>query len=124
MMKFLLLTFFGFIPLSQAADLSIFDIRRNIPLADTDPVYKDFYIQTGSATLKKNQIVTAVRKQTLRDSSGSQTIGEMNVPVGQLKIIWVTPKIAVAREQKLLPRTDLPMLEQTGIMIGDLIETK
>lgn len=43
----------------------------------------------------------------------------MLIPVGQLKVIAVYSKVTVAREVKLFPRVDLPMLEQTGIMIGD-----
>ena len=108
-----------------AADLSIADVRRNIPLSDTEPVYKDFYINSGEdAGFKKHQIITVVRKISVQDSRGSQTIGDMNIPVGQLKIIAVYPKVSVAREYKLFSRDDLPMLEQFGLMIGDLIELK
>lgn len=106
-----------------AADLAVVDVRRNIPLADADPVYKDYYINGGSeAGLKKNQILTLVRKVAVRDSSGSQSIGDMKIPVGHLKIIAVYVKVAVARELRLFSRDEHPMLEQIGIMIGDLLD--
>ncbi len=109
---------------SQAdSDVSVVDVRRNITLSDDDPVYKDFYLNAGPGSgLKKNLVVTAVRKLNIRDASGANAIGEIMVPVGQLKIIAVYDRIAVAREFTLLSRDELPMLEQVGIMSGDRID--
>jgi hypothetical protein len=69
-------------------------------------------------------VVTAVRKINVRDASGANAVGEIIVPVGQLKIIAVYDRVAVAREYTLLSRDELPMLEQIGIMTGDRIDTK
>lgn len=103
----------------------IIDVRRNIPLSDSAPVYKDFYINAGtSAQLKKGQTLTVHRKVMVRDSSGSTQVGEMRVPVGELKVISVFEKVTVAREVKLFDRQDLPMLEQSAIMTGDDVEIK
>lgn len=115
----------GFIHESKANDITVVDVRRNITLADGDKVYKDFYINAGaSAGLKKNLVVTAVRKLNIRDASGANAVGEIVVPVGQLKVIAVFDRITVAREHSLLSRDELPMLEQIGIMSGDRIELK
>lgn len=106
-----------------AADIAIVEVRRNIPLGDSDPVYRDFYINAGSeAGYKKNMTIKAVRKVTIKDPKGSSALGEISVLVGQLKIISAQNGISVAREVKLIPRDDEPMLEQNGLMIGDLIE--
>jgi len=108
-----------------AEELTVVEVRSNIALAEKDPVYRDFYINAGSAQgLKQHLVVTATRKVSIRDASGTQTYGEMMVPVGQLKIIYVSEKIAVGREYKLLSREDEPTIEQAGIMIGDKIELK
>jgi len=108
-----------------AQDLSIVDVRRHITLHDDDVVYKDFYLNGGESDgLKKNLVVTAVRKIQVRDSNGSQGYGEIQVPVGQLRVIATYGKVSVAREYKLLSRDELPMLEQTGLMSGDKIDLK
>lgn len=108
-----------------AQGLSIVDVRRNITLADDDIVYKDFYINGGDADgLKKNLVITVVRKIQVRDANGSQSYGEIQVPVGQLRVIAIYGKVSVAREYKLLSRDDLPMLEQIGLMNGDKIDLK
>lgn len=113
------------LPHAHAADSTVVDVRRNITLSEDDPVYKDFYINVDSSSgLKKNMVVTAVRKINIRDASGASAVGEIMVPVGQLKVIAVFDKVAVAREYTLLSRDELPMLEQIGIMVGDRIETK
>jgi hypothetical protein len=110
---------------AASASNTIVDVRRNITLANDEEPYKDFYIAIdGGSGLKKNLVVTAVRKINVRDASGANAVGEIMVPVGQLKIIAVYDKVAVAREFTLLSRDDLPMLEQVGIMTGDKIETR
>ncbi|WP_374027569.1 hypothetical protein ACES2J_15225 [Bdellovibrio bacteriovorus] len=122
-MMFLLAILFGFTTPSHAADMSVVDVRRNITLSETDTVYKDFYINAGPGSgLKKNLVVTAVRKINIRDASGANAVGEILVPVGQLKIIAIYDRVAVAREFTLLSRDELPMLEQIGIMTGDRID--
>lgn len=106
-----------------SADINIVEVRRNIPLSDEAPVYKDFYINAGSESgLKKNMVVTVIRKMAIRDASGTQSYGDLDIPVGQLKIIATKGRIAVAREFKLISRDDEPMLEQIGMMIGDRLE--
>lgn len=121
----LLFILLGFFQTAKAADISVIDVRRNITLAEDDTVYKDFYISAGPESgLKKNLVVTAVRKISIRDASGANSFGEILVPVGQLKVVAVYDKIAVAREFTLLSRDELPMLEQTGIMTGDRIDLR
>lgn len=107
------------------AEITIIDVRKNIPLSDEDPSYTDFYLGAGeNESLKKNMVVTVFRTINVRDSSGAQSFGEISIPVGQVKIVAVFAKVAVAREYKLLPRDVNPMLEQIGLMSGDRIETK
>jgi hypothetical protein len=106
-----------------AADINIIEVRRNIPLSDEEPVYKDFYINAGNeAGLKRNQVITVYRRMAIRDAAGTQTFGELDIPVGQLKVISVISRVAVAREYKLISREDEPMLEQIGMMIGDRLQ--
>ncbi len=109
---------------AMAADaIEVVDVRRNIQLADTDPIYKDFYLNASdSSGLKKNLVVKATRKITVKNQ-GSKVIGTFKTTVGLLKIIQVEGGVAIARLFELTPREELPMLEQTGIMIGDQIDT-
>lgn len=115
--------FIGLWANAQSPEMMVIDVRKNIPLSDTDPVYKDFYINAGSESgLKRNQVVTVYRKLSVRDSTGSQTFGELTIPVGRLKLISVQNRLAVAREFNLISREDEPMLEQIGLMVGDRLD--
>lgn len=124
-MKIISTLFLAFSLSVAAEEMTIFEVRRNIPLSDSDPIYKDFYIKGNEATgLKKNLVIQVNRKMTLRDASGSQVMGEILAPIGQLKVIAVYGKMAVAREYKNYNRDELPMLESPWFMIGDSIELK
>lgn len=112
----------GWLSFLQAADMSVYEVKRNITLADEDPVYKDFYINAGSGSgLKKNLVVTVKRRLLSKDTAG-KTVGEIETQVGQLKIIHVDTKVSVGREFKLIPRDEEVMLDQVGIMVGDSID--
>lgn len=109
---------------ARAQDITIVDVRRNITLAEDDIVYKDFYLNAGEGSaLKKNLVVNVKRKINVRDSA-TKNVGDFEAVVGQLKIIHLGNKVAVAREFKLLSRDEAPMLEQIGIMTGDRIDTE
>lgn len=116
---------FGLSIHAAPSEISVVQVKRNIQMSETDPIYRDYYLDAGEeAGMKKNMVIEVLRKTSVKDSSGAHTYGEINIPVGQLKIISVFNKIAVAREYKLLSREEAPVLEQTGIMMGDTIETK
>ncbi len=107
--------------LATASDLEVVEVKRNIQLSDTDPIYRDFYINAANSELKKNLVVKATRKITVKNQ-GQKVIGTFKTIVGLLKIIQVDGGVAVARLVELTPREDHPMLEQVGIMIGDEID--
>ena len=110
------------VPATSAQDISVIDVKRNITLSDTDVVYKDFYVNAGeSSALRKNMIVNVKRKMNVKDAS-TKTIGDIEAIVGQIKIIHVGGKVSVAREHRLVPRDEEPVLEQIGIMSGDRID--
>ena len=106
-----------------ADEISVAYTMKNIPLSDTDPAFKDFYLTgTQVSSLKKNQVVFVYRNIGIKDSSGTQIISEIKVKVGQLKIISVQSKVAVARQFQLTSRENEPTLEQPGIMTGDYVD--
>ena len=78
------------------AEITIIDVRKNIPLSDEDPSFTDFYLNAGdNEGLKKNMVVTVFRTINVRDASGAQSFGEISIPVGQVKVVAVFQKIAV-----------------------------
>lgn len=120
--SFVFLALFFIQSLLQANELVIVDVHRNIPLSDEEPIFKDFAISLGeSSNLKKNLVVFVKRKISIKDST-AKAVGEIETNVGQLRIIHVDKKIAIAREYKLIPRDEEVALDQLGIMTGDYID--
>jgi hypothetical protein len=119
---FIILSLIINVSFSVAQEIVVVDVKRNITLADEDPVYKDFYINAGEGTsLRKNMVVNVKRKINIKDAS-TKSVGDFDTTVGQLKIIQIGNKVSVAREFKLLSRDEEAMLEQIGIMSGDRID--
>lgn len=119
------LSFSAEIRIAHAEELSIIDVRRNIPLSDHEPTYRDYYIAgDGIQNLKKNLVLEVVRKNNIRDASGAQSYGEILIPVGQLRVIANYGRVAIAREYKYFSREDYPTLDQTFMMTGDRVSVK
>ncbi len=95
----------------QAEELiEIVEVKRNITLSDSDPVYKDFYINSGTGSgLKKNLIVKAKRQVSVKNDM-QKLIGQFHTVVGFLKIIHVEGSVAIAREVRLESRENEPVL--------------
>ena len=106
-----------------AQDLSIFDSRRAIPMADSETTYRDFYINGGiEHGVKQNMILTVKRRLTLYDSYRANTPIEIMVDVGRVKIIHTQKGLSVARLYSKFKRKNKTILENDFIMVGDKID--
>lgn len=118
-MKTVLLFAVFFSLVSQAAE--IVDVRNLIPMTNDAPRIKDYYLSTEGANFKKDLVVKIVRKVSI--SQGKKNIGDVNVEVGQLRILAIADKVAVAREYKLFSKEQSPLTESIGFMVGDQVDT-
>ena len=108
---------------AQADDFSIIDVKRNIQMSENEPVSRDYYISAGSSQgLKINMVLPVFRRVPVRDPSGGQTLGDLQVPVGQLKVLFLQDRLAIAREFQLSDPELAPVLDQKGVMIGDRVQ--
>lgn len=108
---------------AQNSSMVIIDVRRNITMSDDEKPYKDFYISVDSKNqFKINQEVSVVRKLNVKDSTGTQSFGEIKIPVAKLKIIATFDRVAIAREVEVISREKVPMLENFFIMSGDEVQ--
>ncbi len=125
-MKTINLTFFIlllFTLSSQAGDMTIVNVRSNIPLSDQEPMYHDYVISSKDmGPLKKNLVVLVKRNMKMKNSD-AKDIGDIETAVGQLKIIHVDKTIAIGREYNLVPRDNEVILDYAGVMVGDSIDT-
>lgn len=120
-MRLLLLTVF--VSLQAKADLTIFDVRKNLPLSDQDPVFRDFYINGGSESgLSPGMVLTVQRRLPLYDSYQNRSAGDLQLKVAKVKIIHTQKGLAVARLHAEFTRDSAPLLEDNFIMVGDRLD--
>ncbi len=106
-----------------ADEVTVIEIRKNLLLDAADISYKDYYLNGGAEVgLKEGMIVTLTRKLTLHNGPANKPVGDLVVPVGKLKIIFVQKRIAVARFFSTISRQNLPMLDYATVMIGDSVD--
>lgn len=113
----------AFLPMTAFADLTIFDVRKNLPMSDHDPVYRDFIINGGSESgLTAGMLITVQRRIPLYDSYQNRSAGDLHLKVARIKIIHVQKGLAVARLHSEFTREGTPLLEDNYIMVGDQLD--
>lgn len=106
-----------------ASENEIIHVQRSLPMSEDEPIYKDYYINVGSHTgLKENLVVKVMR--TVHVGKGGKTTDGMKieVPVGLLKIIYMRPQMAVARLFAIQDVEKAPTLETPAILVGDTVD--
>lgn len=115
----LLTTLFHF----RAEAVSIFEVRKRLAMTNDEVVPRDFYLNGGvESGLKPGMIVKVTRQVTPYDSYQNKSPGDLIVPVGELKVIFVQKGVSVARLHRIFDRSDLPILEDEYIMVGDEVD--
>lgn len=123
MLSFLKYALVLLLPVQVWADLTIFEVRKNLPMSDSDPIYRDFIINGGSeAGLSVGMLLTVQRRLPLYDSYQNRSAGDLQLKVARIKIIHVQPGLAVARLHSDFTREGTPLLEDNFVMIGDHLD--
>ena len=111
------------LPLSSWAELTIFDVRKTLPMSNDEKVFRDFYVNGGSETgLATGMVITVGRRMPLYDSYQNRSAGDLDLKVARVKIIHVQKGLAVARLFAEFTRESAPLLEDNFIMIGDRLD--
>lgn len=105
------------------AEIQIIQVKRNLPLSDDEPVYKDYYLSGGKKSgLRENLVVPVWRWVNLRENNQAQDQSmKILEPVGWLKVIFTQDQLAVARLYESADFEKGPVFDQLGIMMGDII---
>lgn len=108
---------------SQAEELTIFDVRKTLPMHDEEKVFRDFYVNGGTEQgLRPGMVVTVTRRVTLYDSYQNKSPGDLMVDVARVKIIHVQKGLSVARMHSDFSRSKIPLLEDDFVMVGDKLD--
>ncbi|MFK8138307.1 MAG: hypothetical protein AB8E15_08110 [Bdellovibrionales bacterium] len=101
---------------------SVFFIKKNIKMSNSEPVRHDFYLNAGANNgLKAGMVITVTRKVPFQDAVVLNISEELSVPVAELELIHVQGGLSVARLSKSLVSEGTPILDYSNVMIGDTI---
>ncbi len=108
---------------SFAKDVYVFESRRALSLVDGQQLPKDYYINAGTESgLRKDVVVTVNRRTAFYDPYQNKSAGDIMVPVAELRIIYSQNGLSVARLEKMHDRAFLPSLEYEAVMVGDRLD--
>lgn len=108
---------------TNAADFNITSVIREVPLKQSDIMYKDFYINAGTNNgLKQGAFIDAKRRMVVFDNVNSKMMGDTVVKIARLKVIHVDKNVSIARIVEFYPKESTPIAGYDSVMIGDLIE--
>ncbi len=109
--------------LSFAADYSIFEVRKSLPMENNETAYKDYYINAGvESGMKKGMYLNVIRNSTVLDPAKNAMQGSLKIPIGKLQIIQVDKHISVGRLTTTTSNDERPSVEFEGFMIGDVLD--
>lgn len=106
----------------EAKEVQVIEIRKNLQLSSTEPVYTDYYLNAGNdLSIKPGTTFVIYRRVNVIDRLGTNQGRSLALPVGKIKIIYVAKDLSVARVEKMEENKNTPILEHRGVMLGDLI---
>jgi hypothetical protein len=103
--------------------VEIFDVHKNLAMTKTDVVYKDYYLSAGrDSGLKEKMIVSVTRSIPVFDHARNIGRGDLDLRMGQVKIIYVGARMSIARAYTTVNRADNPVTDVDNFMIGDRLD--
>lgn len=107
-----------------AAMVTVFDVKKSLPMRPGEIEQKDYYINAGTKIgFQPGMVVTVMRKIPVHDPIQNKSQGNLFAPVAKVRFIHVQDNVTIARLENLLDRQNLPILNESGILIGDFIDT-
>lgn len=121
--KRVILSLLILVPQVYANEVIIFDSRRPIAMSDKEKPQKDFYLNAGvEMGLKKGVTLNVQRRVPLYNTVTNSSAGDLQLHVAKIKIIHVQNRLSVARLVNESTPMDLPILEDSYILIGDRVD--
>ena len=122
-MKQFILCFLLLVPQVYATEVIIFDSRRPIAMSEKEKPHKDFYLNAGvEMGLKKGVVLNVQRRVPLYNTVTNSSAGDLQLHVAKIRIIHVQNRLSVARLVNESTPSELPILEDSYILIGDRVD--
>ena len=119
----LILLMFSFYAMAEKTEYRVFDLKKTLPIDEKEKIYYDYYLSLGSDQgVQPGDVINVYRRVPIVDNYSTINHNDMQIAVGQLKIIYSQPTMSIGRIIKHKRPANMPVLEFEKIMIGDRVE--
>ena len=104
-------------------EFTVFEARKTLPLSDTAPVFKDYYVNMGVENgVTVGSVLSVFRKIPVIDIYTNKAPGDLIVEVAKLKVIHTQRSMSVARVYAEANPKSIPVVQFEKVMLGDRVE--
>ena len=108
---------------SYGQKVSIFEVRKDLRLANDEPIFKDYYINGGFEDgLRTGLVIDVIRRIPIHDSLKNQSQGDLVLAIAKVRITHVQKNLSVARIYSSTSPKDRPIADFNAVMVGDEID--
>lgn len=119
----ILFLMFSTLEVRADAEAVVIEVRKSVSLSKTDKVYKNYFINGGSAMgLNKGTTVDVLRRVPFHDPIKNSAIGDIRVKVAELEIIHSDAKLSVGKLVFTESAEHRPVVDFDAVMIGDRLD--
>lgn len=106
-----------------AKDYAIYSISQDFPMGNKDEVLKkNFYIDMGkNQGIAKGTTLDVYRVISVLDPYQNKKRYNHKIKIGQLKVLHAEETNAIAVLDKMEKEDEMPVLDVSSLMIGDLV---
>lgn len=106
-----------------AKDYAIYSISQDFPMGNKDEVLKkNFYIDMGkNQGVSKGTTLDVYRVISVLDPYQNKKRYNHKIKIGQLKVLHAEETNAIAVLDKMEKEDEMPVLDVSSLMIGDLV---
>ncbi len=110
-------------PISTLAGYTVFGVRNEFPMNDSQKLYRDLYVNMGTAQgIKVGSKLDVFRLLSTADQLNQKNGPNINFRFAKLKVIHVEDNTAVARVVEFVPGEEIPNFGYSDVMVGDSVE--
>lgn len=107
---------------SAFADTSVFLVKKSLKMENEAQPKHDYYINAGAKDgLKRGMVIKLFRRVPFQDTTMVKINEQLEIPIVELKLIHVQNSLAVGRVHKYLLGDNSPILDYSGVMLGDRV---
>ncbi len=108
---------------AETGQYTVYGVRNDFPMTETQSLFKDFYINMGTSQgIKIGSKLDAYRTMPTVDEMNNKSSNNISFKIAKMKVIHADVNNAVVRIIEMLPPSEVPIGSYPTVMIGDSVD--